>query len=81
MDSEKRKSMIVESARKEAASIGADVYMEDGLLEEVTNICEWPVPVICNFDEKYLDIPEKVTDYSYGCSSKIFSFVQGRKIT
>lgn len=45
MDSEKRKSMIVESARKEAASIGADVYMEDGLLEEVTNICEWPVPV------------------------------------
>ena len=35
--------------------------MEDGLLAEVTNICEWPVPVICNFDEKYLNIPEKVT--------------------
>ena len=31
------------------------------MLEEVTNICEWPVPVICGFDEKYLSIPEKVT--------------------
>ena len=61
VDFERRKSIIVESAKKEAAKVGADVYMEDGLLEEVTNICEWPVPVICNFDEKYLDIPEKVT--------------------
>lgn len=61
VDSDKRKAMIVESAKKEAAKINADVYMDDDLLEEVTNICEWPVPVICNFDEKYLSIPEKVT--------------------
>ena len=50
VDFERRKSIIVESAKKEAAKVGADVYMEDGLLEEVTNICEWPVPVICNFE-------------------------------
>ena len=61
VDSQKRKNIIIESSKKEAAKIGAQVYMEDGLLEEVTNICEWPVPVICNFDKKYLDIPEKVT--------------------
>ena len=61
VDSQKRKNIIIESSRKEAAKIGAEVYMEDELLEEVTNICEWPVPVICNFDKKYLDIPEKVT--------------------
>ena len=61
VDSQKRKNIIIESAKKEAAKIGAQVYIENGLLEEVTNICEWPVPVICNFDKKYLDIPEKVT--------------------
>ncbi len=61
VDSQKRKNIIIESSKKEAAKIGAEVYMEDELLEEVTNICEWPVPVICNFDKKYLDIPEKVT--------------------
>lgn len=61
VDSKRRKDIIVESAKKEAAKIGAEVYMDDGLLEEVTNICEWPVPVICGFDKKYLEIPEKVT--------------------
>lgn len=80
MDSEKRKSMIVESARKEAASIGADVYMEDGLLEEVTNICEWPVPVICNFDEKYLDIPEKVTVTVMAVHQRYFPLYKAGKL-
>lgn len=61
VDFEKRKELIVESAKKEAQKINADVYFDDDLLEEVTNICEWPVPVICNFNEKYLSIPEKVT--------------------
>ena len=61
VDSKKRKERIVESAKAEAEKINADVYFDDDLLEEVTNICEWPVPVICGFDEKYLSIPEKVT--------------------
>ena len=61
VDFNKRRQLIIDSSKKEAAKIGADVYLEDGLLEEVTNICEWPVPVVCSFDEKYLSIPEKVT--------------------
>ncbi len=61
VDSQKRKERIVESAKAEAEKINADVYFDDDLLEEVTNICEWPVPVICGFDEKYLSIPDKVT--------------------
>lgn len=61
VDFNKRRQLIIDSSKKEAAKINAEVYLEDGLLEEVTNICEWPVPVICGFDEKYLSIPEKVT--------------------
>ena len=61
VDSYRRKNIIIESAKKEAAKVGAEVYFDDELVEEVTNICEWPVPVICNFDKKYLEIPEKVT--------------------
>lgn len=60
-DFNRRKSIILDLAKKEAAKVGADVYFDENLLEEVTNICEWPVPVICNFEKKYLDIPEKVT--------------------
>ena len=61
VDFEKRKQIIINDSKKEAAKINAEVYFDENLLEEVTNLCEWPVPVVCGFDEKYLDIPEKVT--------------------
>ena len=61
VDFNKRRQLIIDSSKKEALKIGAEVYLEDGLLEEVANLCEWPVPVVCSFDEKYLSIPEKVT--------------------
>ena len=60
-DQDKRKQHVIDSAKKKALEINAEVYLDDDLVEEVTNLCEWPVPVICGFDEKYLSIPEKVT--------------------
>lgn len=61
VDSNKRKRIVVDSAKKKAAEINAQAYFDDELVEEVTNICEWPVPVICDFNNNYLNIPEKVT--------------------
>ena len=51
----------MELVKAEAQKIGAEPKISDDLLEEVTNICEWPVAVMCNFDEKYLSIPDEVT--------------------
>ncbi len=59
-DVEKRKKTIIKLANEKAKEINADIVMEEGLLDEVTFITEWPVPVICSFNEKYLQIPEKV---------------------
>ncbi|MBQ9246773.1 glycine--tRNA ligase subunit beta [bacterium] len=59
-DVEKRKATIVKLAKEKANEIGADIVMNDDLLDEVTFITEWPVPVVCSFEEKYLQIPEKV---------------------
>lgn len=60
-DAEKRKAKIVETATEAAKSVGARIEFDDDLLDEVTYLTEWPVPVVCDFDEKYLKIPEKVT--------------------
>lgn len=60
VDTEKRKQKIVSSAKAEAEKIGATVVCEEELLKEVTAINEWPIPVLCKFNEKYLEIPEKV---------------------
>lgn len=61
VDSEKRKAVIIESATKKAKELGAEVIMDEDLLDEVTYLTEWPIPVVCEFEEKYLSIPEKVT--------------------
>lgn len=80
VDSKKRKDLIVESAKKEASKIGADVYMKDGLLEEVTNICEWPVPVICDFDKNYLNIPDEVTVTVMAVHQRYFPLYKNGKL-
>ena len=59
-DVQTRKETIVKLAKEKAKEIGAEIAIDEDLLDEVTFITEWPVPVICSFEEKYLQIPEKV---------------------
>ncbi len=79
VDSQKRKNVIVESAKRKAEEANAEVYFDDNLLEEVTNICEWPVPVVCNFDKKYLEIPEKVTVTVMAVHQRYFPMYQKKE--
>lgn len=60
VDSDVRKQKIVELAKNAAQKIGAEVVFDEGLLDEVTYLNEFPVPILCEFEEKYLKIPEKV---------------------
>jgi glycyl-tRNA synthetase beta chain len=60
VDTEKRKNAVVNAAKEIAASINAVVKIEPELLKEVTNLVEWPVPVLGSFDAKYLEIPDMV---------------------
>ena len=59
-DVKKRKETIANLAKEKAKEINADIVIDEDLLDEVTFITEWPIPVICSFEEKYLQIPEKV---------------------
>lgn len=61
VDQNERRELIIQKAKEEAAKIGAVPYYTDDLLEEVTFITEYPVPVMCEFDEEFLTIPEEVT--------------------
>ncbi len=59
-DIEKRKRLIEESVRKLAKELGGEPEYPEGLLEEVTNLVEYPFPVLGSFEERYLELPEKV---------------------
>lgn len=33
--------------------------MPPSLLDEVTSLVEWPVPLVCSFEERFLDVPQE----------------------
>ncbi|MBP7211582.1 glycine--tRNA ligase subunit beta [bacterium] len=61
VDQDERQKRIIELTKKEADKLGLQTKISADLLEEVTYICEWPVPVICEFKPEYLKIPQMVT--------------------
>ncbi len=79
-DVEKRKSTIVTLAKAKANEIGADIVFDKDLLEEVTFITEWPIPVICSFEEKYLEIPEKVAVTVMAVHQRYFPLYKNGKL-
>ena len=60
VDQEERRARIIEITNKEAEKLGAVTKISEDLLEEVTFIVEYPVAVVCNFDEEFLTIPQEV---------------------
>lgn len=61
VDQNERKQLIVDKVNAEAEKLGATAYYTEDLLDEVTYLTEYPVPAVCDFDPKYLEIPEEVT--------------------
>ena len=62
-DTDERKEIIVKSATEAAKKEGLRIDFEnlDDLLDEIVYITEYPVPVVCEFNEKYLAIPDIVS--------------------
>ena len=79
-DVQKRKDTIVKLANEKAKEIDADIVIDDELLNEITFITEWPVPVICSFNEKYLNIPEKVAVTVMAVHQRYFPLYKNGKL-
>lgn len=59
---EERREMIANAVAKAAAvgGEGARAVSDDALMDEVTALVEWPVPVEARFEERFLDLPREV---------------------
>jgi glycyl-tRNA synthetase beta chain len=55
-----RRERIRSGAVALAQESGAQAVIEDALLDEVTALVEWPVPLLGRFDEQYLQLPQEV---------------------
>jgi glycyl-tRNA synthetase beta chain len=59
-DFAKRRDLIRTGVIAAAAAAGGRAILQDALLDEVTALVEWPVPVVGRFDEKFLALPREV---------------------
>lgn len=59
-DFNERRELIAQGVSDASDSVSGTAIVEDALLNEVTALVEWPVPVIGNFEKEFLEIPEEV---------------------
>lgn len=67
-----RKNLIREKASRIAETVNGQAHIENDLLEEVTALNEWPVPVLGNFDNRFLDLPMEVLITTMQSNQKYF---------
>ncbi len=72
---EKRKERIQDEARKLAEEVGGAVLEDEGLLDIVTNLVEYPVALRGSFDQRFLSLPRDVLISSMREHQKYFSVV------
>ncbi len=80
-DIDRRKRMILESIEQMAHSEGGKPEYPEGLVEEVTNLVEYPFPVLGRFDEKFLELPDKVIITVSAHHQRFFCVSKNGKLT
>lgn len=77
LDAERRKEIIEADAKNLAFAKGLELVEDDGLLEEVGNLVEWPVAIMGEFDPDFLDIPPEVIRLTIKENQKCFVLRKG----
>ena len=73
LDTDERKSIIANEAKTLCEAQGLALIEDEGLLNEVAGLAEWPVAMVGAFDEKFLSVPEEALIASMRGHQKYFS--------
>ena len=77
-DFNKRKGLIRELVENEGAKAGAVAVIDEALLDEVTNLVEYPVALTGKFEEEFLDPPPEALILTMKSHQKCFYLVDKR---
>ena len=72
LDADRRKAIILEDAKTLAFAQGLTLIEDEGLIEEVAGLVEWPVVLMGEFEQDYLDIPPEVVRATIRANQKCF---------
>lgn len=73
VDRTKRKAEILKQAEAAAAAQKLSLKKDEGLLEEVTGLVEWPLVLAGKIDAKFMDLPKEVLVSEMRAHQKYFA--------
>ncbi len=79
VDGNKRKEKIKYGCEKLAREKGGTLLTDEDLLDEITNIVEYPTPMIGRIDEQYLELPKEVVTTPMKEHQRYFPVVDDKK--
>jgi len=68
-----RRRLVADGIAGLAAAEGLQIVPDDGLLDEVAGLVEWPVPLIGRIDAAYMDLPPEVMQVSMRVNQRYFA--------
>jgi glycyl-tRNA synthetase beta chain len=72
LDADRRKEIILADAKTLAFAQGLELVEDEGLLEEVSGLVEWPVVLMGSFEERFLEIPGEAIRATIRANQKCF---------
>lgn len=78
LDADRRKAVILNEARNLAFAQGLELIEDEGLLEEVAGLVEWPTVLMGSFDADFLQIPAEVIRATIRANQKCFVLRDGK---
>lgn len=72
LDADRRKEIILADARNLAFAQGLELVEDEGLLEEVAGLVEWPVVLMGSFEKRFLEIPGEAIRATIRANQKCF---------
>ena len=73
LDAEERKAIIFEGVKQAAFVHGLEMIPDEGLLDEVAGLAEWPVVLIGTIEDEFMDVPPEILQTSMRTHQKYFS--------
>ncbi|MBD8615793.1 glycine--tRNA ligase subunit beta [Pseudomonas putida] len=58
-DAHERRELIARRTAELATQQEGSAIVPPALLDEVTALVEWPVPLVCSFEERFLEVPQE----------------------
>ena len=76
-DFDERREQIIARVNELATAEQGTAIVPPALLDEVSALVEWPVPLVCSFEERFLEVPQEALITTMQDNQKYFCLLDG----